>query len=394
MSRSLREYIGLTFLIAMAGGCGSPALFEARTEVHSDGSCDRTIWQPEGEMSPAEALQPAWKARWKTVAAAKIPPAFAKDHQPGDEHHYFTAHGSFPRPGEIPTHFRNVAEPCVQVGASELVRSYERVDFGFVVEHRWRETLTNIVTPEGFVKARDEFLERAIPRAIEGLKQVYGKRYDTSALARYLRGDGRKFLEGSALVFYDLSTRHRPAADHAAAYAAVARRFGVDLFDPDGKVVEGEESESRLKSFLRHRIALGFRHNDGSPLTRPEIDEILGTSGGSPFAPVWEAYWKEHEKALAAELGPSLLRMTGLYNGPFLMFPPGPPQFAFELGLPGLIVETNGNLNGPGRASWKFSGDESFPSGYVMTARSVEIDLAGWTRRLTRFHRMFTNYKL
>ena len=47
-----------------------------------------------------------------------------------------------------------------------------------MVVHRWRETFTNIVTPEGFLKAREEFLERGIPRAIEGCEQVYGKRYE------------------------------------------------------------------------------------------------------------------------------------------------------------------------------------------------------------------------
>ena len=45
-------------------------------------------------------------------------------------------------------------------------------------------------------------------------------------------------------------------------------------------------------------------------------------------------------------------------------------------------------LIGPGQAGWKFSGDESFPGGYVMTARSLEIDLAGLTRRLGQLRRM------
>ena len=388
MGRSVRGFIGLTFLLAVADGCVSPALFEARTEIRSDGSCDRTIWQPEGEMLPAEALRPQWRARWKTVAAVATPPAFATEQPHGGDRKYFTARGVFRSPAEIPAHFRLVADPGKEVAASELARSYEREDFGFVVEHRWRETLTNIVTPEGFLKARDEFLERAIPRAVEGVEQVYGRRYDTTALARYLRGDGRRFLEESALVFYDLAARHRPEAEQAIAFAAVARRFGLDLFDPAGNVVEGEESEARLKSYFRHRIALGFRHKDGKPLTRNEIEEILGTSGGSPFARAWEVYWKEHEKALAAELGPDLFRMTGLYNGPFRWFGMGPPRFAFELGLPGLIVETNGRLIGPGRAAWKFSGDESFPGGYVMTARSLEIDRAGGARRLGELMRM------
>ena len=34
-------------------------LFQVETVIHSDGSCDRTIWQPENEMLPAKAAAPA-----------------------------------------------------------------------------------------------------------------------------------------------------------------------------------------------------------------------------------------------------------------------------------------------------------------------------------------------
>src|SRR4051794_15156415 len=61
MRALFRWHVGLAFVLCVTGGCGSPALFEARTVVHPDGSCDRTIWQPEGEMLPADALKPTWK---------------------------------------------------------------------------------------------------------------------------------------------------------------------------------------------------------------------------------------------------------------------------------------------------------------------------------------------
>ena len=33
-------------------------------------------------------------------------------------------------------------------------------------------------------------------------------------------------------MFYEMAARHRPPAEHAAAFATVARRFGLDVLDP------------------------------------------------------------------------------------------------------------------------------------------------------------------
>ena len=60
------------------------------------------------------------------------------------------------------------------------------------------------------------------------------------------------------------------------------------------------------------------------------------------------------------------------------------PEFAFALRLPGEIVETNGKTEGRDRARWQFTGDQSFPDGYTMTARSLEIDAEGQRKVLGR----------
>ncbi len=54
-------------LAVLSAGCEAPPMFSVETVVHPDGSCDRTIRQPKGEFLPAEALQPEWNARWKSV---------------------------------------------------------------------------------------------------------------------------------------------------------------------------------------------------------------------------------------------------------------------------------------------------------------------------------------
>ncbi len=64
--------------------------------------------------------------------------------------------------------------------------------------------------------------------------------------------------------------------------------------------------------------------------------------------------------------------MTGFYNAPFGAA--DNPGFAFDLHLPGQIIECNGIIEGPDHARWRFTGDRSFPDGYTMQARSIEID--------------------
>jgi hypothetical protein len=364
----------VTILLLTIGGCGSPLLFQVETVIHPDGSCDRTIWQPEKEMLPPDALSPNWKAKWKSVDPVPIPPAFAGEFQASNAQKYFRARGSFPAPAAIPAHYRFAAPEVAGVGASELSRSYDREDFGFVVEHRWRETLTNIVTPVSFLKARDELLDRALPMLVQGIEQVYGGVFDVKGLTKYLREDGRRFLEEAAIVYYEVAALHQKEEKQALAFAELVKRFGLDLFDSAGKLVEGDEANRRFLAFFRHRIVLGIRHRDGSRLTEAEIQSVINSSGNTPFAKAWESFSKQVEKELKSKLLPSLLRMTGPYNFPFVIFTSQCPRFALALQLPGELVETNGSINGPDRTSWKFGGDESFPDGYAMKARSLEID--------------------
>jgi hypothetical protein len=373
-SHLCQRAVSIALLLAVGGGCGAPLLFQAETIVHGDGSCDRTIWQPEKEMLPSEALTPAWKTRWNTTRPIALPPAFAGEFQASGEQKYFTASGAFPSPAAIPVHYVLVSPEDCNAGKSELVRSYDRRDFGFVLEHRWRETLTNIVTPARFLQARDEFLDKALPLLLKGIDQVYGKSYDVAGLAKYVREDGRRFLEEGAIVYYQVAALHQTTEEQAMAFAELARQYGLDLFDSSGKLVTSPELDKRLMAFLHHRIVLGVRHHDGSRLTESEIQAFIQLDGKSPFAKGWEEYGKQVEKQLKTELGPCLLRMFGLYSHPFVIFAPQSPRFAFSLRLPGELVETNGSIEAPDRTRWKFGGDESFPDGYAMKARSLEID--------------------
>jgi hypothetical protein len=372
-------------LLAALGGCGSPPLFQVETVVHSDGTCDRTIWQPQAEFLPEEAARAPWRSRWTDIRPVASPPAFAAAGISDGDRKYFMARGSFRGPMEIPDHFRFRVEYGPAKATGQLLPVYERIDHAFVVEHCWRETLTNIVTRDRFLKARDEVIDRGLPYVEAGITRVYGARYDVRGLLRYVRGDGRRFLEQAALVWYDHSAGHGPDEELVPRLAELAREFGLELCDESGKVIHDKDAERWLLSFLRHRVILGVRHRDGSRLNEAEVQSIINPRpGNSPGSGAWTEYWNEHEKEIEARLSAPLLQLFGLYNNPIGFSGAGNPKFEFALRLPGEIVATSGSVDAPDRTSWKFTGDRSFPDGYVMQARSLEIDRQAQQRILGR----------
>jgi hypothetical protein len=364
----------------LAAGCGGPAFFQVETVVRPDGSCDRLTWQPKGEMLPEGALALAWNARWKGVSDVMIPPAFSSVNQSHSDRAYFHAHGGFPSPADIPAHFHHRNGLYPDLGASEMVRSYERKDLGFVVEHRWVERITNIVTRDGFLKARDEFLEVALPLLCDGIERVYGDRYDVSAAVLDLRTRGRRLLDDAALAYFEAMSRHENEREMGVRFAGVFQRLGVEMFDEKGAVVSMEEAARRIKGFACGVIAKDFRRRDDRPLGEDEIGAILESYSTPPYCDAWSAFTKEHETEIKTRLGPLLLRMTGLYNFPPIFQPPT-PQFAFAVRLPGKILEpeTNGAIADSGQVRWNFDGGKIYPDGYEMKA--VSIDFAEETQR-------------
>ena len=200
---------------------------------------------------------------------------------------------------------RTITLPMQEVpdaGASELERSYARTDYGFVVEHRWQEKITNIVTLPGFLKARDELLDLFLPVYIEAIEKIFGKDYDVSRLVNHLRTDGRRFLENVSLIFCDALARDRVTGkdgkldiDLTKRLLEEGERVGLDL-----KLLEGmfkdpadeKESKRTLKALLGGLVVQYFRHRDGSAVTAAEGDALV------------QAMWNNHryEKAIHEQM--------------------------------------------------------------------------------------------
>jgi hypothetical protein len=399
-------------LAALSPGCGAPSTFTVETVVHPDGSCDRTICQPWGESLPAEALphgradrrepepplakpksaaaaalRPEWVACWKSVADVKGPPASPRQGRGAGSEAYFLARGTFRSPREIPPHYRRADADVPQAGVSELVRSYERIDRVFVVEHRWSERVTDVVTLAGFLEARDKILDILLPLGLRLLGEEFGPDYDLSGLSAFVRGDVRRALEEASVLVYDAGVRRRLRhgdtidPELVARLVALVRRLGFDPLDASGKPLSSPELDRRIEESLRRVMLEHVRHRDGSALEGSEWDALFARWRKKPgFMKLDE----RQEERLRRFVEPLVPRMMGMYGVPLALFFPNTPRFAFALQLPGVLIETNGVGLGNGRTRWSFAGDEVFPDGYEMRARSLEIDRDAQRKALGR----------
>jgi len=365
-------FLGLSALLLT--GCGSQPLFQVETVVHGDGSCERTIWQPEQDMLPPEASREEWKSRWTRVGSTDTPPAFAEERPRDADRKYFTATGTFRRPVDIPVHFHNRVVVGRESAVGHLERSYERLDHTFVIEHRWRETLTNIVSREGFTKARDQATEIVLELISDVLKTACASRYEAGGLIRYIREEGSRFLHRATDIWYEHLAGHRTDEELTVRLARLAKDFGLDLLDESGSLVEGKERYGRIEEYLRHRIVLGIRHRDGRRLAESELRDLTDSESKSSLSASLERYWREHKEDFEARLSGPWFGMSGLYSHPLGLSGSGNPRFAFAVTLPGELFACNGSKSDGKTARWTFDGDRSFPGGYTMEARSLEID--------------------
>jgi hypothetical protein len=392
--RGLR-LLRLCFLGVLAAGCCPPAAMRVETTIHSDGSCDRMIWQPKDKFLPEGALEPEWNARWKTVSDGIGRPGGSDSKALKDDCKYFIARGSFNSPREIPPHYHFAVDLVPDAGASELERTYERIDYGFCVEHRWQEKITNIVTLPGFLKARDELLDLLLPAYIEAIERIFGNDYDVSRLANHLRVNGRRFLENVCLILYDALARGRVLGEDGTPDVALTKHLfdEAEHFGLDSKLFVGmmdpKESDRMAGMFFGQLIVQYFRRHDGTAVTATEADALIqAIQRGHRYEKEIQEQSKrigdrlKGDKKLEMRVNRAVLQMAGLYVPLQFMFAGGPPEYEFSIFLPGELMETNGTRLKAGRTRWKFTGSQMFPDGYEMKARSIQIDRDGQKKTL------------
>lgn len=259
------ETVLLVALAIAASGCDE---YRLETILYSDGSVDRAIYQPEKD-TPAEARK---ADRWRQVTFAPPPDKAVKEgwsglirdlpiKWPNNERPYLAAWGRFPSPEHIPDHVAFPPPEGSKVPKGKLVRSYRRNDYLFVVEHRWREALTDVVALEDMRKARHELADLALQVGEDIFNEAVGPDYDSSALFKWLRSEGKMILaEFTEARFVQYAVRK--GKDRWPAFkenlADIFARHGLVL-KPQGKWLDDKNAEEALDKFCVSQIVRGVR---------------------------------------------------------------------------------------------------------------------------------------
>jgi hypothetical protein len=365
-------------------GC-EPKLYRAETVLHADGSVERAIYQGV-EATTADAQKAGvWNGstyagrieheRW-SGSIADLPQA-----DRDERHSYFAAWGKFESPQRMPQAFVRKAPQGLPDG--KLIVDYQREDYGLVVEHRFKETLTDIVTIDDMHLARREMADLLIPLAPKILDEALGDKYDTSRLGDWLNQTATPWLFEISDVVFQSGVRRELSEDKlAAALAPVCARRGLVLTDASGKLLDSAAMEDAVETYAAKVLRDTLRRRDGEDVSDEDVARILEwiglkerpANGDEPYRRYNEAVDKViaekfgGEEAFESALSPLLTRMLGLYAGELLG---SPHDFHYTLQTPGPIVKTNGTLVSDRFVRWTFQGIDAYPFGYAMECESL-----------------------
>jgi hypothetical protein len=394
--------------LLVAAGCVTDH-YAARTLLRSDGRIERTVLQPEnslplevgarfgqtsqvGKALPGDEDWPddLWSLR--DGGGNLATPAVPGKPRTNESKRYLVARGTFDSAAAIPEHYVHRVEGVERT--SRLERKVVRNDWGLVVEHRWEETLTDIVVLDEIPAIQRELLDLWVPLIEETLRDALGEHVDPAPLSAWLRGEGREwcselvaaYVETGARGELDVPERPGETTPLARRFAAVCRRHGLDAAKTDEAQSDVEKSGTILDHvhvYAEKKLAELVRFKDGTPLDEVRRHAILAAlglrdktkdaQGNEVESPVAESYkvvaTRRHGSVEAVEKKTQhrLVRITGAY-GPVS----SPIRFDWQVELPGIVVETDGTLVASGRVHWNFPASAAYPFGRPMRARALE----------------------
>ena len=404
----------LVVCLVVLAGC-KVGYFHTETTLLPDGSIDRAILQP--KVGTPEAVQePAvWdRAGWTTEKSfTDFQSGIRELRLANASNDYFAAWVKSESPNSLPDHFVKTAVD--ESFVSHFERRFQRRDLGLLIEFTWEETLTDVVTLEGFRAAREEIIEWLCRIAELTLAGTLDEEHDTSKLLVWLRNEGAAFVIDVTDTVYDFAraeARTLPddvrSDDLKRRVIELCERHGFgELFDE-----AGEFQDNRFPKIAAEIIRRTVVRKDGEIIDENVIQGLLEAIGmadkgrKSPVAGSLEKEWKrvvdKHEggqEAFEKRLKNLVARIQGVHGG---VIPVSTETFRFVMDFPGVVVQTNGVLLSDNRVRWQFRSSDAWPSGLTMAGRALLDDsgsieeLARWRQTLNReslvrVHDLLTN---
>lgn len=364
-------------LCALISGCTQPYFCE--TLVQPDGCVQRTVIQPFDDMPEAVRQPNVWDQYGYSSQAPQLGPLGwpeSLNQLPRGTNsppfQFVVARKKVPSVDQIPDHMVIKAPNGIKVPSATLVRDYARTDYGFLTEHRWKETLTDCVTRADMRKARAELADLVIRLGQDVFKEIHGDEYDISAFVAWCRGSGKDWFNEFTEVIFDPELEN-DATRRKEALLTVCAKHGLELKEL-GQPFDETQSWPKTEIFLRDLFLALIRHKDGTRIDEATaahfLDELKQQDPTHRVDKAFEAVVARKyggKEALERRLLALFFRVAGLHT----VFS-AHLQIDNVLSLPGYVVETNGALIAKDRVRWQADSSKAYPFGYAMTCRSLE----------------------
>lgn len=401
--RCWRELVTLLLACLLQAGCGVHE-FRSETTLHPDGSVERAIYQPKQETPEAAQSSKLWQqTTWagdiredEWSGSIRDLPIRAEPEKNKDGSVktpvYFAAWGKFNSVSALPEHFlRNV--DVGEQRTAKFTLHHERIDYGFVVEHRWSERLNDIVRLEDMRRARRELFNLMTGFGLEVLSERFQETHDLSRLKTWLQDEGYPWCEDLIDLWYEWVTqrgtrrgnRSQHERDGQRRLVELCARRGLKLPEPSEKFFDDSGIGDAIKKFVGDKLPTLIRRRNGEPLDSAKTLEILiwlrlaeipedrDPDKESPLE-VLANRIKERRYGGDDEFNNRMARLARRISGAFSGLLTDPEHFHYSTTMPGLIVETSGELVAANKTAWAFESSDAFPWGLEMSCRSLDVD--------------------
>lgn len=364
---------------SVLSGCQSKE-YRSETELFSNGHIIRSIVQPEIPTDPSARDVRTWVQEWSTDpewdGRINNSPQL-DDSEEGSM--VDAARGRFSSVDDIPVHYKFVRVENGSEFQSRLKRRCQAVSHGFVTEHNWEETLTDVVTLTGMREARAEITTIGTDVVIETLQKSHFRRFEWLPFRKWLNTTGRKWLYEVTDLYFEVSCceqdRHEELARRFRQicmgyglklkgdygfddFQHSATEFAIDLLQ---ELVKTKTGESITRTECLSLLAwLGLRSEDD-----PDVVAAVTHLEKTAAKVIVDRYGNEEKfKSVVNEL---IIRIMGVY------WPWAPNNFRYEMKVPGKIIKSNGELLDMSTVQWQFNAHKAYPNGYKMLVKSIAV---------------------
>lgn len=298
--------------------------------------------------------------------------------------------GTFSNPQAVPADFARAVEVVNGISRSRI--SFKTEDILFGTRYLYRERFADAIEPEDVATARDELIDQCVRFVRAAVRNEFGRGFDVSAFDTYATNDLRPLLVDLLEIFYNerrwfaVKDPHTGKTGFDRMQERVFKRFerfGIDFDEP----LDAPLNRLLLENFLADILAQKLKRRGEGPPPKVEDFKYL-----FPENEPWSGLNAWMERTAIAEYGSTeaaeksferaLIAVTGSYGSAEATY-----KFDCSVAMPGLLLRTNGVLEGDNSAFFVFEGEDLFPKGVTLELESVVLD----TQRVGRIRELRSN---